>query len=116
VLGITTYPRLDKGSNARAKPPVAFDVLKGTMDADYFTQVLGERWRAGLIERGDVIVMDNGKAHSSGVEWETIVEFFEDVGITMIRLPVYSPELFAHRARLETRPKPAFTTQAVLSY
>jgi transposase len=94
VLGITaTCPRLDTGSNARAKSPVTFDVLKGTMDVDYFTQALGEWWRAGLIERGDVIVMDNGKAHSSGVEWETIVEFFEDVGVTMIRLPVYSPEL-----------------------
>ena len=55
--------------------------------------VLGEWWRAGLIERGDVTVMNNGKAHFSGVEWETIVEFFEDVGVTMIRLPVYSPEL-----------------------
>ncbi|VDI43322.1 Hypothetical predicted protein [Mytilus galloprovincialis] len=74
--------------------------VDGTSDTNTYLQFMGEASHANtengisVIAPGDTIIVDNSPLHRNRAE-VTLANFFAPMGVTLIFMPVYSPDLSA---------------------
>ena len=72
---------------------LAFSIGEENHDSFCFREFISVSVASGVLEEGDILVVDNASIHVSG-ENDDLDEFlWEEFSILMIRLPTYSPEL-----------------------
>lgn len=77
-----------------------FNFVDGTSNTDTYLQFMGEAAHANtdngiaVISPGDTIIVDNSPLHRNRAE-VTLANYFTPMGVTLIFMPVYSPDLSA---------------------
>ena len=73
--------------------PLFLDIRYASNDADDFATFVTLTVTMEYLKRGDILVYDNAAVHFGGDTFEELETLFEENGITILRLPTYSPEL-----------------------
>ncbi len=48
---------------------------------------------SGFLQPGDVLVIDNARVHTGKTHWNEVLDILLTNGVSLVRLPTYSPEL-----------------------
>lgn len=75
------------------KIPVVASMRTGSNSQFDFGVFIAKCIRAGHICKGDVIIMDNASVHVGFEVFSKIHEVFDKLGVRLVLLPAYSPEL-----------------------
>ena len=78
-----------KGGNI---PPVQAVLIEKCTDSSIFLQFIRTLLDSGVLQRGDIFVLDNCTIHMYGDNVGTQQYLFEEFGILMITLPPYHPD------------------------
>lgn len=70
-----------------------FDVRYVPNTQEYFLEYIRAIADSGFLKFGDILVMDNSRVHTGRTLWNDIIAALEAVGVTLMLLPSYSPEL-----------------------
>ena len=80
-------PNLTCNANSRNR------VVDETGDAILFSEFVAECIREGILQRGDIFIVDNCTIHMQGENEHLQDILWENYGILMMALPPYHPEL-----------------------
>ena len=77
----------------RDVPPVYYEVVEATTNAAIYCQFVRKLIEHGVLERGDVFVVDNCTVHNQGDNVGLPDGLWNEHGVLILTLPPYSPEL-----------------------
>lgn len=73
--------------------PVAAEIRRGSNTQFDYALFLADCMSTGALTRGDVLVIDNASVHVGRATFELICTTLQRIGVKLLLLPMYSPEL-----------------------
>ena len=73
-------------------PPVYFEVVEATTNAAIYCQFVRKLIQNGVLQRGDIFVVDNCTVHNQGDNVGLPDALWNEHGIYLLTLPPYSPD------------------------